>query len=527
VMGGLARGTPWTEGNLLTFIILSTASLAVVPSLASPEYDVGLPTNEIWTDIVLLPGPNNVRVVREALPLNDSSDKSETSTLSETTVPVSSVHGYGTSEEEQGSSRGQPSDPLLRELDKTVDIAKDKIKQAIDSSASSEGLAQTNDTHKYYKQEFKTENDFNQFYRDLDTMNISGRFKGMVKEHSMLSQSYRRAATINLKFKFPFYGHEVENITIATGGFLYTGDYVHSWLAATQYIAPLMANFDTSNNQHAKIRYLDDGKKLVVEWKDVYLQERESEGPFTFQVVLHNDGDIWFAYQKIPIEIVSIKDDDHPVKVGLSDAYIIDRTIYFARRKTIYEYHRLNLKDNPHIRNETAIVFSALETCNMHKDCTTCLATPENNANKADLECRWCPELGRCSDGTDRNRQDWLKRKCDIHNVSMTETCSTLGQGYPGHGSAAREYPGYGPGHQIAKMSDYGDHTPAKVNGANPGAIVGGIFSCLLILALVGWVGYAYFNPNTSSGRFLIKYRPGAWRWRQSGGRYTAASIHM
>ena len=37
-----------------------------------------------------------------------------------------------------------------------------------------------------------------------------------------------------------------------------------------------------------------------------------------------------------------------------------------ARRKTIYEYHRLNMKDK-HIRNETAIVFSALETCNMHK----------------------------------------------------------------------------------------------------------------------------------------------------------------
>ena len=85
-------------------------------------------------------------------------------------------------------------------------------------------------------------------------------------------------------------------------------------------------------------------------------------------MTLRNDGDIWFAYQKIPIEIISIKvqnmckkvtegkvsktfygirqllivesfhlhdltmfspqDDDHPVKVGLSDAYIIDRTIY-------------------------------------------------------------------------------------------------------------------------------------------------------------------------------------------------------
>ena len=43
-----------------------------------------------------------------------------------------------------------------------------------------------------------------------------------------------------------------------------------------QYIAPLMANFDTSNNKLAKIRYLDDGEKLVVEWKDVYLQVSNS-----------------------------------------------------------------------------------------------------------------------------------------------------------------------------------------------------------------------------------------------------------
>ena len=68
----------------------------------------------------------------------------------------------------------------------------------------------------------------------------------------------------------------------------------------------------------------------------------------------------------------------------------------------------------------------------------------------------------------------------------------------------------------------------------------------MLVISFLGWIGYAYFNPNTSSGRFLIKvyrdhhfivykfinqvisqYRPGAWRWRQSGGRYTAASIHM
>ena len=143
-----------------------------------------------------------------------------------------------------------------------------------------------------------------------------------------------------------------------------------------------------------------------------------------------------------------------------------------------------------------------LECAFSHKDCSTCLATPENNANKADLECRWCPDLGRCSDGTDRNRQDWLKRKCDIHNVSITEMCHITGQvnnfllaiiassrrkiawilliewrlqAYPGHGNAAREYPGYGPGHQIAKMSDYGEQIPG------PGILVlNRMYPCLM-----------------------------------------------
>jgi len=82
----------------------------------------------------------------------------------------------------------------------------------------------------------------------------------------------RRAATISLNFSFPFYGHDVENITIATGGFLYLGPYVHSWLAATQYIAPLMANFDTSQDDRAKIRYADTGTVFVVEWRNVHLQ---------------------------------------------------------------------------------------------------------------------------------------------------------------------------------------------------------------------------------------------------------------
>lgn len=117
-------------------------------------------------------------------------------------------------------------------------------------------------------------------------------------------------------------------MTIATGGFLYTGDYVHTWLAATQYIAPLMANFDTSLSNDSYIRYYDNGTAFTVEWGRVSLQDKPNDGEFTFQATLHKNGDIVFVYKTVPLFINQIQDDLHPVKVGLSDAYIIDNTIF-------------------------------------------------------------------------------------------------------------------------------------------------------------------------------------------------------
>lgn len=140
---------------------------------------------------------------------------------------------------------------------------------------------------------------------------------------------------MHLSFDFPFYGHIVRNITIATGGFLYTGDYVHSWLAATQYIAPLMANFDTSISNAALVKFVDNGTAFSVVWEKVSLQDRPNIEPFTFSTTLLKSGDIIFAYRSVPILIESIQDDKHPVKVGLSDAYIIDKTVFckYALRK--------------------------------------------------------------------------------------------------------------------------------------------------------------------------------------------------
>ena len=56
-------------------------------------------------------------------------------------------------------------------------------------------------------------------------------------------------------------------------------------------------------------------------------------GPFTFQALIRDDGDIAFSYKSVPRVIDAIDDEEHPVKVGLSDAYIIDRTIFCESRK--------------------------------------------------------------------------------------------------------------------------------------------------------------------------------------------------
>ena len=98
-------------------------------------------------------------------------------------------------------------------------------------------------------------------------------------------------------------------------------------------------------NHSSLIRHLPlspSGTALIVEWSNVHLQGKDDNasgdasvkrqgtlaGPFTFQALIRDDGDIAFSYKSVPRVIDAIDDEEHPVKVGLSDAYIIDRTIF-------------------------------------------------------------------------------------------------------------------------------------------------------------------------------------------------------
>ncbi|XP_028127959.1 plexin domain-containing protein 2 [Diabrotica virgifera virgifera] len=339
-----------------------------------------------------------------------------------------------------------------------------------------------------------------------------------VKVNELLSQSHRRAATVKLSFNFPFYGHLIKNVTIATGGFLYTGDYVHSWLAATQYIAPLMANFDTSLSNESFIKYVDNGTAFTVEWEKVTLQDKPDDGEFTFQVTLFNNGDIVFVYKHVPLLVDQIQELHHPVKVGLSDAYIMDQTVFLVRRKTIYEYDRVHF-NKTYIKNWTTIVLRALPTCLDATDCNTCLT------RKLNFKCFWCPAMSKCSQGYDRHRQNWLANACDKNSFNNVSVCSAVYQtdntAYVFDHNDADQLP-------PNKMS-----LAHKMVNPNPPNEVGmsGVVAILFLVAMVSglsfWVFYAYRNPHTFSGQILIRYRPSQWRWRRGEARYTAATIHM
>ncbi|XP_014115631.1 PREDICTED: plexin domain-containing protein 1 isoform X2 [Pseudopodoces humilis] len=226
--------------------------------------------------------------------------------------------------------------------------------------------------------------------------------------HGILSNTHRQASRIVLSFDFPFYGHLLRQVTIATGGFIFVGDVIHRMLTATQYIAPLMANFNPSYSRNSTVQYLDNGTVFVVQWDKVYLQGKEDMGSFTFQAALHSSGRIVFGYKEIPVPVLQISASQHPVKAGLSDAFMVlnpSPDVPESRRRTIYEYHRVEL-DTSRITSLSAVEFTPLPTCLQHQSCEMCVSS------ELTFNCSWCHVLQRCSSGFDRYREEWLSYGC-------------------------------------------------------------------------------------------------------------------
>ncbi|XP_068504796.1 plexin domain-containing protein 2 isoform X2 [Syngnathus scovelli] len=221
---------------------------------------------------------------------------------------------------------------------------------------------------------------------------------------------------------------QAEEVTVATGGFIYTGDIIHRLLTATQYIAPLMADFDPSLSGNSSVFYFDNGSALVVQWSRLHLQDNIRSGTFTFQAALHSDGRIVFAYKEIPVDIRDISSENHPVKVGLSDAFMVLHKIEQipnVRRRTIYEYHKVDILKSK-ISNATTIEMLplpnwlqlqlVLSLAEVKRKSTHITSPPECGPfftiRITASTCLGILLYSRCSSGFDRNRQYWVDHGC-------------------------------------------------------------------------------------------------------------------
>ncbi|XP_051518191.1 plexin domain-containing protein 2 [Myxocyprinus asiaticus] len=399
-----------------------------------------------------------------------------------------------------------------------------------DTDKSSQILEDTD--HNYYTS--KTYGPSDPMSKEL-WVNIDQMDKEKVKIHGILSNTHRQAARVNLSFDFPFYGHSLREITVATGGFIYTGEVVHRMLTATQYIAPLMANFDPSLSRNSTVIYFDNGTALVVQWDHVHLQDSYNQGSFTFQATLHSDGRIIFAYKEVPMQIAKISSVNHPVKVGLSDAFVVVHKIQQipnVRRKTIYEYHRVELLKTK-ITNSTAVEMMPLPTCLQFTSCSSCIASHIN------FNCSWCHRLNRCSSGFDRHRQDWVDNSCPDETKDNTcDIISTTNLNLlttPSVAKMTARHKGTTEGPSTQATSHMPTSIPTeddtkialhlKDNGAaaakstaensthslHMGLILGMLVLLLVIVAIGLVTVYIYHHPSSAAGLFFIERRPSRW----------------
>ncbi|XP_033182364.1 plexin domain-containing protein 2 isoform X2 [Anabas testudineus] len=353
--------------------------------------------------------------------------------------------------------------------------------------------------------------------------------------HGFVLSAHRQAERVNLSFDFPFYGHNLKEVTVATGGFIYTGDIIHRMLTATQYIAPLMANFDPSLSENSTVFYFDNRTALVVQWNRIHLQDHINLGTFTFQAVLHSDGRIVFAYKEIPVDINNISTENHPVKVGLSDAFVVLNKIEQipnVRRTTIYEYHKVDILKSK-ISNSTAVEMLPLPTCLQFSSCGPCVSA------QIGFNCSWCSRLQRCSSGFDRYRQDWVDHGCleqrrDLRCLQMKKDVTTpvpvttvqqrisSMTSTPFRNSSTITNPSTRSSTSKRTISTPPPVTSKPADGAEKntgesderlqlGLLVGVIVMVVTVAAAVLLSVYMYNHPTSSVSLFFMEHRPTRW----------------
>uniref|UniRef100_A0A8R1DZU9 PSI domain-containing protein n=1 Tax=Caenorhabditis japonica TaxID=281687 RepID=A0A8R1DZU9_CAEJA len=257
---------------------------------------------------------------------------------------------------------------------------------------------------------------------------------------------------------------------------------------------------------------------------------------YTFQAILHKNGDIVFIYKNVPQPIRNISDSNHPVKLGISDAYMFKHPTHLSTqpKRVIYEYHRIELTAEK-ISSNTVVILKAQPTCIALETCDSC-----TNATIPHFNCIWCHSKKShggpfCTDetGLHRRRQQWFEGNCNQRSKSLYCDANDEDETYdaedyapvrPKLPSGSQPVVPLDGGKSSETSSEDGKYMQKKDDGGSGTATL--TLIVILLVGIVGWLAYAYYNPHTTSGQMLIRYRPSRWHVPNSHVRYSA-SVHM
>ncbi|KAK6299922.1 hypothetical protein J4Q44_G00299550 [Coregonus suidteri] len=323
-------------------------------------------------------------------------------------------------------------------------------------------------------------------------------------------------------------------------------------LTATQYIAPLMANFDPSVSRNSTVIYFDNGTALVVQWDHVHLQDSYNLGSFTFQATLHSDGRIVFAYKEIPIEVAPDQLRQSPGEGGASPMPLWWSTgssrfpMFVGERSMSTIVWSLRRPKSP---NSTAVGDDASTDSPV---CSSCISSQIN------FNCSWCHRLRRCSSGFDRHRQDWVDNSCPDETKDKSCDIINTTQLYPFTTTLVAKTTRRSRGETTtAGASSSTSHSPTSVpteddtkialhlkdNGAMPkesaaerkdthplhtGLILGILIVMLIMAATVLVTVYIYHHPTSAASLFFIERRPSRWpamKFRRGSGHPAYAEV--
>ena len=120
--------------------------------------------------------------------------------------------------------------------------------------------------------------------------------------------------------------------------------------------------------------------------------------------------------------------------------------------------------------------------------------------------CSWCDDIQKCSNGFDRSRQQWIRSQC--HRLASEDTCSNnLEDAYDD-----TNFPSTTSAPSIAhyeRQKQYPHSSPPIYSTFR--TIIVTLLMSVLILSLVA-LGvtyvYAYRNPTSPAGMWLLEHRP-------------------